>query len=183
MLYSVNILRNLQRRKCFKVITENSKTMVRPHREFFLCMLCSHPPVSHLALAWNWRSSKEHNLEEKLSSYPFLFPFFLSLVRFREEQNFKNPGMCSISYFVIKHRSENHSWWTNSKATRNWCNRFYLPISYDKNGYRFTVQWYYMLILLTYSSVSLLNWAFIYSDENILSSSQFGHTSSSWRGG
>ncbi len=45
-------------------------------------------------------------------------PLFLPLVRFREEQNFRNPGLCSISYFVIKRRSANHSWRPSSKAAR-----------------------------------------------------------------
>ncbi len=36
MLYSVSMLRNFQRRKCCKEITDNSQTIVRPHREVLI---------------------------------------------------------------------------------------------------------------------------------------------------
>ncbi len=39
-------------------------------------------------------------------------------VRFREEQNFRNYSMCTISYFVLKSRSANFTWQPRSKATR-----------------------------------------------------------------
>ncbi len=35
---------------------------------------------------------------------------FLPLVRFHEVKTVRNSEMCSISNFVIKHRSANHSW-------------------------------------------------------------------------
>ncbi len=57
----------------------------------------------------NWRSSKAHFLEAQPPSCPYLLPLFLPLARFREEQNFRDPGMYRISYFVIKRRRENHS--------------------------------------------------------------------------
>ncbi len=71
-----------------------------------------------LNLARRWRSSKSHCFAEQPSSCPLLSPLFLPFVRFREEQNFRNPEMCTISYFVIKHRSANHSWRPSSKAAR-----------------------------------------------------------------
>ncbi len=76
----------------------------------------------HYSAILNWCTvedlQKIHCLEEKPSRYPFLSPLFLPLVRFREEQNFRNPKMCSISNFVIKHWGANHSWWPSSKAAR-----------------------------------------------------------------
>ncbi len=39
VLYSVNMLRNFQRRNCFKEITENSQNVVRPHREVIISVV------------------------------------------------------------------------------------------------------------------------------------------------
>ncbi len=46
-------------------------------------------------------------------------------VRFSEEQNFNNPGTCSISYFVIKHLSSNRSWRPSSKRARKYVSSAY----------------------------------------------------------
>ncbi len=54
----------------------------------------------------------------RATNCPFLSPLFLPTVGFREEQNFRNPGMYRVSNFAIKRRSANHSRWPNSKAAR-----------------------------------------------------------------
>ncbi len=56
MLYSVNILRNFQRRKCCKEITENSKTIVRPHEEVSI----SFELTSFGQHILNWRTVGDH---------------------------------------------------------------------------------------------------------------------------
>ncbi len=118
------MLRNFQRRNCCKKIIENGRDIVRPRGEVIIIFFqydfcCDRIRWSAiLKLLHRWRSSKAHCLAEKPSNCPFLSPLFLPLVRFREEQNFRNPEMCSISYFVIKRRSANHSWRPSSKAPR-----------------------------------------------------------------
>ncbi len=67
---------------------EITETIVRPHWEVLISVA--------LTSILNWRAFGD----------------------LREEQNFGNPGMCSISYFLIKRRSANHSWRPSSKAAR-----------------------------------------------------------------
>ncbi len=43
---------------------------------------------------------------------------FLPLVKFREKQNFKTPGMCNSPDFVITRRNANHSLWPSSKVRK-----------------------------------------------------------------
>ncbi len=49
MLYSVNMLRNFQRRKCCKEITENSQDIARPRREVLIFVVLAFV-VSHLEI-------------------------------------------------------------------------------------------------------------------------------------
>ncbi len=88
------------------------------HIEKLFILWRSDPSISHLELVHRRRISKQHCLTKWPSCCPFLSLLFLPLVRVREEQNFKNPGMCSMSYFVIKRQSVNHPWRPRSKATR-----------------------------------------------------------------
>ncbi len=91
MLYSANMLRNSE-------YLDHYQATLRSFNFF-----CAH---IRRAATLNWRTVGDHQraqcLDDYPSSCPFLSPLFLPLVRCREEQNFGNPGMCSISYFVIK---------------------------------------------------------------------------------
>ncbi len=129
------------------------------HIEKFEFLFYSHPSVSPLELAHRRRSSKAQYLEGLPSSYPLFSPLFLPLVRYREEQNFRNPGKCSISYFVIKCRSANHTWRPSSKAARTFTIKFVLH-------YRFSAilvvnhfsEYICLILYTTFSPTPKLQW-------------------------
>ncbi len=99
MLYSVNMLRNFQRRNCCKEITENRRIIVRPHREVIISVVIRpfDLPSWLVAPLEIFIITLSRGVAFQLSIFS---PLFLPLVRFREEHNFRNRGMCSISYSV-----------------------------------------------------------------------------------
>ncbi len=128
MPYSAKILQNLQRRKCWEGITENSRNVVRSHRGVITSVVIR--SVDQLSAPLEV-FIKTHCFAEKPSSGPFLPLLFRPLVWLREEQNFISPGMCRISNFVTKRWSANHPWRPSSKAARKKCCQTLFLISWS----------------------------------------------------
>ncbi len=97
MLYSVNMLRNFQRRKCCKEITDNSWTIVRPHREVLIFVVLT----SVGQLSWNWRTVGD--LQKRIvsrSSLPvghFFHRCFFHLYDFVKSRTSETPECAAFS--------------------------------------------------------------------------------------
>ncbi len=73
----------------------NRQNTIRSHRGVL------NPVVVGLEFAYRWKSPEKHCYVENSSSCPLLPLLFLALVRFREAQNFRNPGRDSSSTFLL----------------------------------------------------------------------------------
>ncbi len=118
MLYCVNMSRNVFRKNCCKEITDNSQNIAWPHGEVMISVV--NGPVSQPSSIGAPLEIFKCTLSRGVAfQFSISSPSFLPLVRFcAEEQNFGNPRMCSISYFVIKRCSANHLWRLISNAAR-----------------------------------------------------------------
>ncbi len=124
VLNSANILRNFQKWNSCREITENSPNIVCPHQGVITSVeIGSVGQQSWIGTPLEiFKNTSSRGVASQFSI--FFSPLFLPLVGFREEQNFRNPGMCRVSNFAIKRRSANHSRWPSSKAARKKCGSY-----------------------------------------------------------
>ncbi len=105
MLYSVNMLRNFQRRTCCKEITENGRNISRPHGKVIIFVVIGSVGQP------SWRTVGDLQLS-------ISFTVLYSTCKISWRTKLQKPRNVQHFLFLIKRRNANHSWRPSSKAAR-----------------------------------------------------------------